>query len=227
MKNFVIVIAFIAFSVSSVAQNTDTTKQDLKNEIGIDATYFIKNILNFGGGGFYPAYYSYYSDNYFISYKRVFKDKAIRFAMGGVFNIDEDIDGGSSVNNYIDKGYKISTRLGFEFRNYFSKRWMFYYGADLLGEYSYGNYYNTGPTYFQPDEISKTVVYGGGPVLGFEFRLNSRLSLSTESSAYYIYSSVDRERKYRDTPEYNSHTIRNNSSIRLAYPLSIFLKYRF
>ncbi len=226
IKYSVVVIVICCAGMTSLAQKTDTTQIDenYRNEIGMDATWFIKNIIDFGGN----SYYTGYSDNSSIRYKRyVSHNKAIRFALGGTYSTRQDTGGYNSNTNYTDKAHKFNALIGFELRNRFSNKWLFYYGIDFLTGYYYSVSHNMGTSYGRPDVISNTVLFGGGPVIGFELILNDRLSLSTESSAYFTDSKQDKEYKYEDAPEHNRQSLHRYSGIGINLPLSVFVKYRF
>lgn len=234
MKHLFLMITFLFAVATSFAQQPDTAffaketnffaKGNAKNEIGIDATWFVKNILNFGGT-------SGYSNNYLIQYKRFLKkNQAIRFGVGGrILKRDETMDQTAMQDQIKYNNYYFNARLGFEFRNTFGKRWLFYYGADLLAWYRYSSQkaIHTATSVYETENISKSVSWGLGPVIGFEFALNSRLSLSTEGSLYFMHTHQNEKYLNKNTPQSNLENTSKNSYMSIQVPLSLYINYRF
>jgi len=225
MKHATLLLTF--FSVLSVAlgQNEAINQSELKNEVGIDATGFIKNILTFGNSQYGSGGYS--PGNYLLSYKRISHNQAIRIGLGGSYSLRTDTGGYNSTTNITDKGKRLDLRLGYEFRNGFGKRWLFYYGVDMLGGYTYGVSHSLSTSEGTPDAQSKIYRIGGGPMMGLEFFLNSRLSLSTEGSIYYVYSKEKMDYIFKDNPSANVNALYVRESVNIGYPLIIFIKYKF
>lgn len=179
---------------NSFAQDTTGRSNIYHNELGIDATGFVKQFVSFG----YSEYPSDYNPTYYITYRRHLKCGNIRFAIGGDFE-NEDISPGFSAdsNKYYKKYYSYDTRLGWEFSNGLSKRWQVFYGLDFRPGYTYSKndapYWNGG---YANGSESKTQTYAFAPLLGFRFKINDRLSLTTETSFSVIFSQNTTRRYY-------------------------------
>lgn len=188
-----------------------STSKVYHNEFGIDATGFIKQFLNFNTGQFNIVY----TPTYFITYRRHLNCGNIRFGVGGSFaSQDIPVALPEDSNKYHSNAYTLDTRIGWEFTNELSKRWQVFYGLDFRPSYVYskndarfwsGGYANGTET--------KSQVMGIAPLIGFRFKLTSRLSLSTESSfAINVEKSSERRYfipvtgQYPPTPDITTHT---------------------
>jgi len=219
MKKIILFIWVMCFVSIINAQNTDSLKIT-KNEIGIDATSFIKNILDFSQNG------NYYVNTYLVSYKRFFNKTAFRFGLGVNYSTKQDTGGYNSNSNYKNENFSINTRYGVEFRQDFWGKWSFYYGADFIFGYSQSISHNFSSSNGTPDTKRKGFDIGGGPILGLEFYINKKLSLSTEGSLYYIYSKTDTKYEY-ENPEFNKQALSETNNMNISVPISIFVKYKF
>lgn len=189
MKNGFMILALTIVGWGAMGQqNNANLPIDHKNEIGLDATGFIKRFLSFGNSyydyGYGYGYGEIYNPTYQVTYRRLFNAGNIRFGVGGSYN-SEDFQKFYSVDSTIRTRMNNSfdARLGWEFKTELSKRWQVYYGVDFRTSY----------TYFKDDDIdfnasyasgveTNTQVFGLAPLLGFRFKITPRLSLTTEAS---------------------------------------------
>jgi len=152
----------------------------------------------------------------------------LRFGIGGnAWNRNETRDQANIQDQTKIKSYRFRARMGYEFRNHFGKRWLFYYGGDLLAGYylMHQNTVHTSTSVYKSEVKSRTFTWGIGPVIGFEFALNSRLSLSTEGSLYFMHS--HKKDDYSVTNASPRKTISKSSFVTIQTPLSLFINYRF
>lgn len=219
MKKILLFISAMCLISIINAQNTDSLNTT-KNEVGIDATYFIKNIFDFS------EYGNYYDNTYLVNYKRFFNKTVFRFGLGVNYSTKQDTGGYNSNTDYNNESFSINTRYGIELRQNFWKKWSFYYGADFIFGYSQSISHNFSSSNGTPDTKRKNFNLGGGPIMGFEFYINQRLSLSTEGSLYYIYSKTDTKYEY-ENPEFNKQALSVTDNINISVPVSIFIKYKF
>ena len=176
------------------AQDSTKKSKIYRNEFGVDATGFIKQFLNFNQGQFGG---NYYMPTYYLTYRRHFKCGNIRFAIGGDFT-NEDLQPAfeQDSNKYHRSSYSFDARIGWEFFSNLGKRWQVFYGIDFKPTYSY--YKNDAPYWnggYANGTESKTEIYGIAPLLGFRFKLNDRISLTTETS-YSINFATSSGRRY-------------------------------
>ena len=192
MKKLFLTIILTSTILTTFGQDSTKTK-GYNNEFGIDATAFIKQFFNLNSA----QYPDNYSATYYLTYRRHFKCGNIRFAIGGSY-ADYDLSSGwqADSNKYHYNSYSISSRIGWEFFSNLSKRWQTFYGLDFRPTIAYTKndapYWNGG---YANGYESKSQIYSIAPLLGFRFRLNDRLSISTETS-FSINWQVDNNRKY-------------------------------
>ena len=77
-------------------------------------------------------------------------------------------------------------RVGFEKRMRMNKRCIVHWGVDALGEFSQENI-RSGNEFTGIATLERNSVgFGGGPVLGFQFKVHPRIVLSTEAALYAL-----------------------------------------
>lgn len=130
--------------------------ENYNRQVGFDATGFVTQFLNLGSS-------SSGSSPYVFTYRRLGDKKNIRFGLGGSFNIAEE-----RVINTLE------FRVGKERFKDFEKRWRALYGWD----FKLGGFYNSD----RNDNISTSLRIGASPFFGLQFRINERLSVSTETA---------------------------------------------
>ncbi len=229
MKKTLLLFGFLAFTYVFQGQSQPSSVETYKNEIGLDATSFIKYYINFGQNEFSPSY----SSNYFITYRRHLSKSNIRFAIGGDLR-DNDIAPGfeADSNSYHNHSHWLALRIGWEKYTDMNTRWQVFYGIDFKPSFSYSKndapYWNGG---YANGIESKTREYSIAPLLGFRYRLNQRISLSTEanlsinwrhqeSRRYYIPVTSD----YPDKPDDASPNI-DLFFTKFNQPISIFITF--
>lgn len=220
----IIAFVFFTFMLYSSGYTQDTLRKPLgnKNEIGLDVTQFVKQILNFNGSE------SNSSNLYLLSYKRLLlKKNAIRFGIGGYSETVKDTGGFNSMKNYSDQSTYLDMRLGFERQNRIGTRFLFYYGLDMLYGYKYSISHNMSTPAGTPDIKAKTNQLGGGAVIGICYTIYSRISISTESSVSYLFSKKETNIIYPNAVANNSMALREESTTRINSPLFINLLIKF
>jgi Outer membrane protein beta-barrel domain len=178
----IILITLLLLSISSYSQ-TDSLNKKYRHELGADITGLLSQF-------FYTNNSNYYSKIplYFVTYRYHLKKSNLRFGIGGTYNKQSingyKINGEDKV--FYNSQTNFSVRLGYEFVSELSKKWQAFYGidfrptiinADNQAQYSNGGYIN--------GYKSKSTVYGFAPLLGFRFRINDRVSITTEASFSY------------------------------------------
>jgi hypothetical protein len=175
MKKLILTLSIVmlaTFVFGQVVTPPDSTKKEFKNALVIDATGLLQQFFHLNDN-------SYFYDPYLLRYKRFFKSNALRINVGGSYH--------SNDNKITDStGYKnfrcsFEFAVGFEHYVYLSKRWNLYFGADAIFDYfkEFSHSYYGTPTY---DDSEISYGYGVSPLLGVQFRINSRLSIATETS---------------------------------------------
>jgi hypothetical protein len=193
-----------------------------KNEIGVNATNILGNVLSLNPGNI--------GSPYALTYRRHVRNFSFRF--GGNYNQDQN-----SELEFVDltrisklvKEKSTDLRLGVEVHYVISKKMMFSIGLDgvysrFLDDSEISNSSNTGPTIFFNSKETRSGI-GGGPVLRFDFKLNNRISFSTESTMYYVQTkSVDELFVGNASTSRKEQTDQNFS---LTLPQSLFVNIAF
>lgn len=163
MKKFIVLtLALLSFHFAQAQENTAPTRQ-----FGFDGAGFLSRFLNFSGTGNTGI------DTYFLTYRKFNGDRNARYGLGFNLNIEGDGDGGTNTSN------SISFRGGSERFHDFGKtlgnttRWRAFYGVD-------GKFFFSLNTAGGFDNSVTAITAGIAPIFGLQFRINERLSLSTE-----------------------------------------------
>ncbi len=183
------------------AQNTaaDSTKKQYSNILSIDATSLLSNFRIILADDLY--YYEYFTSPYILSYKRIFKNEALRVSIGGGFG-RSTYHVNSGTTDYVTSA-RIAVGIGYEHRINLSKRWLFYYGADGLFRFGYtqNKAGSSGDQYL--NELQEIKV-GAAPLLGLELHLGKRISIGTEMSLELMYMSGTKKFEYSGNPYYTN-----------------------
>jgi hypothetical protein len=220
MKKILFTLTVITLTTFAFGQVTtpDSTKKEFKNVISIDATGLLKQFLNLSP-------YTSFNSPYMISYKRIFKSNAFRIGVGGnIYN-----NNGTSNDTLKGKQNRIDLNIGvgFEHYSYLSKRWNFYYGADVIVNYTYNNYQSDRTATTSWQQYSTAYGYGVSPLFGVQFKINSRLSIATETS--YDVTYTQSEGKSINTPPsiYDNKTKSTGINSQFNAPTEINIRIKF
>jgi hypothetical protein len=237
MKSILLSILLLCGAASGFAQAfspTDTLRY--RNEVGLDATAFIKNILDFDDASG-PAY----TPTYYITYRRYIGRGALRAGIGGGFSSgdrEEAAEQTGSADNMTEAKYEtrqLEARLGYEFYTPLARRWQLYYGADARvarGHSRSEELSVSGVTETERTFESHLSSYGVAPLLGVRFRLTNRISLRTETS--FAINRTNQENTARTrysipgTLPVNEQAIRSTVegfSTSFQQPISVFINF--
>jgi hypothetical protein len=218
MKLKLILIAFILCTTATIAQTEDEAKP--AHQIGVNASLFIKQFLSFNET-------STTLSPYMLTYKYIEDNQGWRIG-AGAFNTNTKTNTNSLSGLTSNTTLTIDTRLGYEWQKGLDKRWLVYYGVD--GTYSYSktrstNTVQTGAFPPKTEEMissSESFTIGGGPVLGMEFKINKRISLNTETTAYFSYNETRRREVNTFFIGFERNDYTAFSRVLVSLPTSIF-----
>lgn len=208
-------IAFFGISIASNAQDNEMLDNGNYHELGINATSFINEFISLNNN-------SADLGDYMITYKYHFGAKALRFGLGGQFSqLNEDVGGGDRDS----KSNILEFRIGYEWNKQITKRWAFYTGMDIVG----GNTKSVSETnnFERVTLTNSTTSFGGGPILGIQFFINSHISLATEGSLYYRYSEISDKEEFSISSEFNKDETSSRNAINFGLPTALFFVIRF
>ena len=166
-------IPLLLFLILIVQSVTAQKANVYKNDIGINMTTLLSEVIGLGDNDIVP--------NYNISYRRTFNKKAFRISAHAGLNKNSDFNNiDNSTISLEEKDFRL--RLGFENHLYLSQKFLLIVGLDVLGMYQ--SSISVSSTGFEND--IKTISAGAGPALRFEYKISDRISLMTESTLYFI-----------------------------------------
>jgi len=217
---FCLLLSITVLSINAQTQTADTVQKEYNNIISIDATSLLLQFINHNE--YTPLWYS----PYILSYKRILGNNALRIGIGGSSyqsSISEDDDTLKSAYSY----YNIRLGLGYEHHVTLSKRWMMYFGADIIGSYSSQlQRIEYTPTYDVRKYSENSYGIGISPLLGFSFTLNKRLSIGTEACYDVVCQFTKTISQYSLYPNADRTDIRNDFFMSFHAPTAINFRVR-
>lgn len=149
----------------------------------------------------------------------------LRFSLDGDYEKRDDI--GSQNSNPMTPRERLSfnVRVGYLKAMPIAKRWEVFFGEDLF--FSRYRRTVTGSSFNNYNLDTKIKWFGGGGTLGFSFKLNNRLLLSTESSLYLV---LDRGKEIRTSssdPDFKQEQTNKGTNIDFYTPLDVRFSFRF
>ena len=221
----VMTFSFFGKSQSDVAVNItinseEETKKERKvfHEIGIGTsiiTQFLKTDEDAGD-----------QNPYFLTYKLVYNNFALRLGFGGKLDETESfIDG--TTDKLTVKNSNLDWRVGLEYRMPIGKRWLSTFGADYVAKNTYDERIsNSG---FDKVVISDNETgSGGGLAIGVQYSLTPRLMLGTEAAFYYLNIERKKTTTFETLPQFDTDPeINNNRVTQSLLPSSIYIIFHF
>jgi len=209
----------LIFANQVTAQTADNkNSRQLKHEVGINATAFIKEILSLG-----DTSSAFNNSPYLITYKLITKQSVgFRAGFGGQYNRQKETeDTPINTNNVLD------WRVGIEWQETIGQRLTTSVGADFINSFSFSkNIIDAGYDLVTFEE--KSFMIGGGPVLGLAFNFNDKVSLYAEAAAYFSRGKISTSINYKDFPERNFKVDDiTRISLLLYAPASIYFVFKF
>jgi hypothetical protein len=203
MKNylvfFLLLMSFSLFSQNKVKKEKKSTPTEAKvrktyGELGINVSGAI------AAGGFRLKDNLYNTDPYFLNFKLVHKDVALRTGFGvGILSTKEIEILNTNQKGKIESVNFFNFKGGLEIQTPIDDKWRLYYGFDALVGYRKGqNDYSIDGGVTNISLTEKT--FGLGPILGIQYRIGKRISLQTEATLYFSNTNSTRLISYADQP---------------------------
>lgn len=210
-------LLLFCFPMLLQAQETVTPKVKQHHvEMSVNATRFLNDLVSFNSR-------TIESGPYVIGGKIFKGTTALRFGIGGRFQKDRDNEEVTVVRER--KITEINVRAGIEKQFSIGKRWVYYFGADFI----YSNQLNENVVESDIDIVStKTTsnIYGGGPIIGFQFNISDRIALWTETSIYYQYIRSKEDLTTLSAPEFDRRIRSVSHRGDAQLPVAIFFAIR-
>ena len=175
MKNTILILVLTFSAMGIWAQEVAPAQ---KHQFSINSSSFIKNFLSFNNN-------STPTQTYQFMYRRMYgSSNALRVQLGVNYfqnTVKEDDDTNelsSSLNDFA---------IGFEKRYAIHKRWLYYFGFQGMLRYELQTSKNSSGS-FQSSQKDNVFGAGIGGVVGLQFNINDRISLSTEGGLPLMYT---------------------------------------
>ena len=139
-------------------------------------------------------------------------------------------DDNSTENDTIESSQtsnSFNAGIGIEHYVYLTKRFNFFFGIDAVVNYSSNKYVqgnSATSTYF-----SKQFNYGYGvsPLLGIQFKINNRLSVSTETNYSITYTVGESKRTNTPDSSFDAETKSNGMRTTFSAPINVNFRIHF
>ncbi len=188
-------LIILSINYSGFSQNQPITS-DNKHEIGFDITLLLDNTI-FKTRLNYPNLYQ-------LMYRYHFNKWDIRSGIGVNYGAGKSLTNDTSSIDSENKFFAF--RAGVEGKLDFYKRWQFFYGIDLLTRTTIYSSTDKFSSINKTEYFDKYQRYGVAPLLGLRFKLNKRISFTTESNFAIYYFNNEQKIIYHKNPQFNRIT---------------------
>lgn len=224
----IIIVMFFSFvgkSQSDVAVNiTINSEEKVKkerqifNEIGIGTslvTQFLKTDED-----------AFNQNPYFLTYKFIFKDFALRAGVGGQLDQTESFIDGTSDKVIVEKS-NFDWRVGIEYRLPIGKKWLGTFGVDYVNKQTFDERISDSG-FDRVVMADNQVGIGGGAAIGLQYALTPKLMLGTEAAFYYMNLERTITTTFVTLPQFDTDPeITNNKITQSLLPASIYIIFHF
>ena len=216
-KTTILITAFFLSTFNIIfAQNDTAESKNFEHEIGLNVTNLLTDLLG-NNNRSDPG-------TYLISYKHLRGKRAFRVGLNVNYAFKNTDNGFGQTIKLVNQN--IQLRMGKEWRRNITPKFQSYFGFDglagLLNEESTASVTNN--FIVQKD---RTLIFGAGPVLGFQFAIFDGLLIGTEGSLYATYNSISTTfetfSNFQNPPARTS----NGLNIQTNLPKSLFLILKF
>lgn len=213
-----LLLCIVVTILSGQNSTTDSLGKEYKNIIEVDGTGLLVKILSNNEYGYY------YNGNYIITYRRIFKNNAIRFGAGG--NIYETHTTEDDTITRDSEHDNLTLGLAYERLTPLNKRLTLFTGFDVLYLIS-KDIYNTEYPSSSSKRMTNNSGFGLSPYLGIEFKINPRISIAAETSLLFTHIKSVSEDIH--TPDASNNNIEESIALRTDYnpPTHIFVRIKF
>jgi hypothetical protein len=223
MMKYLILCCFVFGTHLCVAQQThdENPSKRISFQLAVNSGFLLKKIVNVGD------FDSLYGNPFLINGTVYFKEKYFaRFSVGGerkrTFQQEE---------GFLDKietlKYRSAIRFGLGIKKLISHRWECAGAIDGTYQSRVNNFLDDSG-FDQIESINQDNAYGGGLSGSLIYKINKHLSLSVESSVYWLKGTNDRATIFRNVPELSDINIQTQTEeIQTILPSTIFVNYNF
>jgi len=180
MKPHLILFLLLPLGLLAQSPGSDSTRHNRRLEVGLNITNTLTSVFGSTSNNLT-------TDPYLISLRYGEMDRR-RWRMGLNFGIRDKSD--SDLNGFITDTKEVSAdiRIGYEWVKPMSRQLAFFWGID--GVFTLQNEEVLTSGFFGTSFLkTQNRGFGGGPVLGIQWRVHPRVALTTECSIYAVYQS--------------------------------------
>ncbi|MBO6516406.1 MAG: hypothetical protein JJ975_07625 [Bacteroidia bacterium] len=175
------------------------TSNKVRHELGVNASGFASNYLNFSG--------VVQSNNpYSITYKSLRSKGGLRVGLGGTY-IKRDIHPPNQFSSDVVNG-TLDFRIGYEWHNLLNDHWSFFYGLDgviknVRSEATSRTRLFNGRELVDIDvwSVARREGFGAQAVTGLQWNIKPRISLNTEARVLFVYTEIETGTEFRNVPQ--------------------------
>lgn len=215
----VCITALLLFATIASVTAQDTAKQQLKHQLGINTTAFVKEFLSFNT-------ITTVADNpYLITYKYMMGGNTALRAGLGLRILSQKQSSTTTLNVPDSSLINYYLRIGYEKQFTLAKRWIGYAGCDIRWEHEKSVSKTTvvpSPTNQVSTITTKNLALGAGPVLGVEFIMTRRLSLSAEGALLYFYNEDKMTVEDSRYPSLTTSDFSARNNVAFSFPTTIY-----
>ncbi|MEZ4909711.1 MAG: hypothetical protein R2774_02500 [Saprospiraceae bacterium] len=218
MIKFFPIILLLFIGIRLQAQKDKVDYYAYRNMLGLNATNILGNLLSINPNNT--------NSPYSVSYRRLGRKQGFRSGIHLNYRNSESAEG--LIFNNSERTFLLAS-IGYERYLNVHKRFLFSYGIDIFGSYDketlVQNFFlgSGGVSTFTSEFDKKS--FGGGPFIRFEYKVSSRLYLSTESSL--TYSRSDSKRVFNDGIINASDNVSHINELELILPQALFVHVAF
>ena len=204
--------------VTAPSTSIETPKVKLQHEVGINATFLVKQLLSFGANNSIPI------SPYIFLYKLTYKGHGIRLGAGGnSVGLTEKQATFADTKTIVYES--INARIGYEYQHPLGEKWTSWIGLDAV----YGNSIskNISDSGFDRVTLSNGISNKGGALaLGVQYNINKHFSIATEATVQATYQ-INAERKiFSSSGQVPTDKVSQGWNISTQAPSSIFIIFK-
>ncbi len=215
---FFLIAGCLALNLFAQQEETEAPKPT-QHSIGLNTIGFFNQLFNSDN---MPSHSSPYLFTYTYAPDRV----AFRAAIGPEYTSETTVHDGFS-NSEEHTVLQLDARLGAGLVILDDRRWQAIAGVDGAVAYLRDRAINDSG-FDRITTQTETKTFGAGPFLEVAFHLSRRISLSTESTCYWMHGTSENVELYKNFPDFN--TVLNKTTIsklEITLPNTLFLRIHF
>ncbi len=221
MKHLSTFLLFVLLVNKSFAQDSTFV------ELGINATPFVNQYLDFGSGD------GEFSSPYMITYERKFGKLGSRVGLGVIANNSNDkpINGKPTEPEFHRSAMQLDARLGAVLYKSLSNRWNLKYGMDAVVTVNNNKNWTVVRNVFGELVINTNSIneWQGGlaPFLFVQFHITKHFSIATELIGRATYGEIVTKVHSSEFPEFATRQESTTMNFNIAAPTALYLIFRF